>query len=285
MDLRSLRYFVAALEEGSISAAATRMHIAQPSISVAVAKLESQLDTQLLVRGRQGVHATRDGEILYQQAKSLLQHAQAITHLFETDEKQPSIEINVSPTVSLHHLGVLMALIQGHFPKLQCRIKRDSISADIHILPEYQVAPESIFIPMAQESYQLIIPKNNVLSFAETLRLEDLQGERFIMRSFCERNQELIAFLESTNTKLETVAEVDNEEWAMMLVEQGLGCSILPISRAGTHQRNFVGRSLQTTLGDIALERTVGIAMDYTLTQQPRMQALIDILRQQPWPA
>ncbi|MDX5435152.1 MAG: LysR family transcriptional regulator, partial [Halomonas sp.] len=43
MDVRSLRYFIAAYEGGSISAAARRCHVAQPSISTALAQLEERL--------------------------------------------------------------------------------------------------------------------------------------------------------------------------------------------------------------------------------------------------
>ena len=61
MDLRSLRYFVSAVEKGSISAAAEFCHIAQPSISHAINQLESEFDFRLLVRSKKGVSLTQQG--------------------------------------------------------------------------------------------------------------------------------------------------------------------------------------------------------------------------------
>ncbi len=65
MDIRSLRYFIAAYEGGSISAAARRCHVAQPSISTALAQLEEHLGTPLFERHRRGITPTEEGHRLY----------------------------------------------------------------------------------------------------------------------------------------------------------------------------------------------------------------------------
>ena len=61
MDLRSLRYFVASFEEGSISGAARRCNVAQPSVSHAVQKLEAVLGAQLFQRSVTGLTPTPAG--------------------------------------------------------------------------------------------------------------------------------------------------------------------------------------------------------------------------------
>ena len=72
MDLRQLRYFVAAIEEGSLQAAAERMNVAQPALSRRVRDLEAGLGCDLLVRGARGVAPTRAGTTLYREALLLL---------------------------------------------------------------------------------------------------------------------------------------------------------------------------------------------------------------------
>lgn len=281
MDLRALRYFVTTVETGSISSAANSLHIAQPSVSMAISKLESELGTQLLRRSKSGTNPTPDGETLYRQAKSLLHHAEAITLLFTDSNLSKTLTIAVSPTVSLNHLGRLIKQLNTHFPKLQCRVKRDDANADFHILPAQQVKDEALFLPMITEQYQLIVPKHNILAYAETVSIGDLHGQRFILRSFCERNQEFLAFLQQTGTVIDIIAEVDNEEWAMQMVEQGLGSTILPLSDTDADDRKFIARNIDMDLEDFRLERTVGIAVDYNLLNQTWIQEIVDLLRQQ----
>ena len=61
VSLQQLRYFVVVAEEGQITAAARRLHMAQPALSQAIHALERDLGVDLLDRGRQGVTPTAAG--------------------------------------------------------------------------------------------------------------------------------------------------------------------------------------------------------------------------------
>jgi DNA-binding transcriptional LysR family regulator len=63
-----LRYFVTVADEGQITRAAAKLHIAQPALSLAVAQLESELGVKLLTRHPRGVTLTHAGRILYEKA-------------------------------------------------------------------------------------------------------------------------------------------------------------------------------------------------------------------------
>ncbi|MBV0934304.1 LysR family transcriptional regulator [Marinobacterium weihaiense] len=73
MDLRSLRYFLAVAEQGGFTAAAERLHIAQPAVSMAIRKLEQTLDLQLFDRQERRVRLTDEGEVLARHARHILQ--------------------------------------------------------------------------------------------------------------------------------------------------------------------------------------------------------------------
>ena len=77
MDLKQLRYFKAVIEAGGFSAASRQLHIAQPSLSIAVRKLEKELDLTLLHRGERRVSPTTEGEVLLGHARQLLAMAEA----------------------------------------------------------------------------------------------------------------------------------------------------------------------------------------------------------------
>ena len=60
---RHLRYFVTVVEEGQITRAAAKLHMAQPALSQAIADLESRLGLRLLIRHTRGVALTPNGEV------------------------------------------------------------------------------------------------------------------------------------------------------------------------------------------------------------------------------
>lgn len=77
VDLKQLGYFVAIVEEGSISAAAKQLHISQPPLSAQLRRLEEELGVPLIERGPRHVTPTEAGRALYRQAKRLLLLADA----------------------------------------------------------------------------------------------------------------------------------------------------------------------------------------------------------------
>ena len=72
MDLRRLRLFLAVVDHGGFTAAATAVHVAQPALSLGVRELERELDALLLVRSRKGVVLTPAGEALVEPARRAL---------------------------------------------------------------------------------------------------------------------------------------------------------------------------------------------------------------------
>ena len=74
MDLRQLRYFVGIVQAGSLSRAADQMHVAQSAISHHLARLESELERQLVTRSPKGIELTEAGSVLYRHSESILRH-------------------------------------------------------------------------------------------------------------------------------------------------------------------------------------------------------------------
>ncbi|MCX7779458.1 MAG: LysR family transcriptional regulator [Negativicutes bacterium] len=72
MDIRQLRYFLAIAEEGQISGAAKRLHIAQPPLSQQLKQLETELGVQLVERGSRKIQLTEAGRALRNRAEQIL---------------------------------------------------------------------------------------------------------------------------------------------------------------------------------------------------------------------
>ena len=73
MDIRQLKYFLAIAQEGQITAAAEKLHIAQPPLSYQLKLLEKELGVKLVVRGPRSVSLTGPGELLRKRAEQILE--------------------------------------------------------------------------------------------------------------------------------------------------------------------------------------------------------------------
>ena len=98
LDLTTLRMFVEVCDAQSIKRVAEREQVDPSSITKRLSKLEDQLKTQLLKRGRQGVQATPEGALLSEQARRLLKEAQNLSDKF----MQRNVRLTGKLTIASH---------------------------------------------------------------------------------------------------------------------------------------------------------------------------------------
>lgn len=72
MDIRVLRYFLAAAEQQSISGAAQKLHVTQPTLSRQFMELEEELGHTLFVRSNRKLRLTSKGKLFYERARSIV---------------------------------------------------------------------------------------------------------------------------------------------------------------------------------------------------------------------
>ena len=72
MDIRTMQYYLAVVREGTISAAAQALHVAQPSLSHQMKELEEELDATLFVRGNRKITLTEEGMVLRKRAEEMV---------------------------------------------------------------------------------------------------------------------------------------------------------------------------------------------------------------------
>ena len=292
MDLKSLGYFVAAVETGSITAAAARCYIAQPSISAAIFKLESELNVTLLVRQKRGVSVTAAGQELYDSAKNLLNHAQSIKNRFNDQESQQTLIIEVSHAIAFEYLNQLINVIRLDNSHIQIKLIRPqqgslltaNTNADIRLTMEQSVQADEEFIAAWSDRYCLIIPHQHPLAHEGTITIKQLNNIPFINRSFCDRSQAMVDFLNEHQIQLNYVADVENEEWAVSLVASGLGLSIVPLPCHPSASQTVKNNEYKAVpIGEIEglqdFERRIGIAIHYSKYTQPIFKDLARTLK------
>ncbi|SGY85320.1 Transcriptional regulatory protein [Moritella viscosa] len=283
MDLKALKYFVAAVDAGSITGASKQCFVAQPSITIAINKLESEFDTVLLTRHKKGVTPTSAGQQFYQHSKALLNQAGAMFDYFNPQQSRQTITIAVQADISLVYLKRLMSQLQQHCPQWLLHLTSDN-TADIYLGSDYpndylncdRKKSLATFHPLWQDQYYLIIPNNHSLSFKTHVTLEQLHGVAMIERRQCNNMCLLMDYMREL--QIERVASVDTEEWALALVEQQIGLLLAPLTTEQLEHENYTAIPISNITGVEKIERQVGITLASNRLQQPDFMALINRL-------
>ena len=113
MTLQQLRYVVEISRCGSITAAAQRLFIAQPSLSKAIRELESELGITIFERSRSGVIFTADGMELLGQARLILEQTTTLKEHFSTTEKKDKPCLSVSAQHYIFMIDAVNDMMNG----------------------------------------------------------------------------------------------------------------------------------------------------------------------------
>lgn len=123
MELRQLRYVVAVAEEGTFTAAAARVHVAQPAISQQIARLEAELGTPLFDRSDRRVRLTSAGEAFVSHARAALAATTAAADVVGTmlGELSGDLHLGTIPSPPDWLLEQVGAYAERH-PKVRLRV-------------------------------------------------------------------------------------------------------------------------------------------------------------------
>ena len=194
MEFQQLRYFVAVAESGKFTAAARDLHVAQPSVSKQVRKLEAELGAVLLERGKSGVALTDAGAILLPWAKRVLADldgARSEVAGLATLERgrlsvgaTPSLSTVLLPRVlaAFHaeHPGITLSVVEAGSRDLVDRLAAGDLDLALVILP---LPHEELFetTPLIREELVLAVAKTHPLARRKTVRVSDLRGVPLVM--------------------------------------------------------------------------------------------------------
>lgn len=121
MDIRHLKYFIAISEERSLSAAAQRLRVAQPSLSQHVIKLEEELGVSLVCRSPRGILLTEEGHLLARHAREIVHNMDDCIEEMKAAGGivQGQVTFGMPPSVSMVMSVPLAETIRVECPKVR----------------------------------------------------------------------------------------------------------------------------------------------------------------------
>ncbi len=274
MELRMLRYFISVYEELSLSAAAKRCFVAQPSISTAIQQLEAELGQHLFIRHSKGVSPTRAGKILYPYAINVLGDIQTMQGMFQEKRSQLPLKIAVMPFLSGKRIGQIIKELLDTIHGLDLTIVDWNEEADARIVSSTMIHQDESFHKLWQDKYVLALPKGHPLATNKTIQLRQIDGLPFISRTFCDALDSWNYAIQKHGIQINTKATFSNEEYALDLVAAGLGVSVVP-----SHSTVLRTDIVTCNISDVNLERIVGLAskIDHPLPFQ--LTTIVDNFR------
>jgi len=208
MTLTELRYIVALAQEQHFGRAAERCHVSQPTLSIAVKKLEEELSAVLFERGKQGVQATPLGERIVAMAGLMLDQAAAIKDVADSDKDQLQgpLALGTLPTIGPYLLPQFIPLLQQTAPQLSLYIEEGNETSltlklrngelDAILVTEPFTEPDVVTQSLFDEPFVLLLPADHKLAGKTLIAAADLDPAEMLLlgEGDCFREQVLAAF-------------------------------------------------------------------------------------------
>src|SRR5919201_6820395 len=187
MDIRELRYFSAVFGERSLTAAARRCYVSQPSISAAITNLEAELGTTLFTRKKKGVAPTAPAEQFHVLARRIIDEAEAARNLFRKPATRQALTLGLMRTLDMRRTIALLKPLTDN-ADLALRLVGANEAADARIISKRMLTTDEHFVRLWVERYVAALPPSHSLTCKDRLRTSDLAGVPLVDRCHCENS-------------------------------------------------------------------------------------------------
>jgi DNA-binding transcriptional LysR family regulator len=243
MEMHQVRYFLAVARTLNFTKAADECHVAQPSLTRAIKLLEGELGGDLFRRERPRAMLTPLGERMYPLLKQCYDSAQSARSLAAmiNEGEVGALKIAVSSSIELGLILKEVNELRRSFSEVELKILRGTGAQ----LVEYLKAGEAELAVAASigeawdrldtwklfdEPFDMVFNRGHRLANHETIGLEDLKQERFLLRSHCEKGADLAELLRASGLNADNRHEVSSDQDLLALLDANIGIGFLPRS-------------------------------------------------------
>lgn len=243
MELRVLKYFLAVAQEQSITRAANRLHVTQPTLSRQLIDLEEELNCRLFVRGSRSVRLTDEGILLKKRAEEILEMVEKTQSEFASGDGTVCGDIHIGggetdairllAQIAFHlrseHPGIKFILHSGNAEDVTERLDKGLLDFGVLIQPADVSKYNSIDLPV-RDVWGVIMRKDSPMASRRTIRRSDLLDVPLLFSKQAVRRtasmNEFTAWFGDDYDKLNVVATFNLIYNASIMVEEGLGYAV-----------------------------------------------------------
>lgn len=262
MELRHLRYFCAVAEEKSFTVAAHRLHVSQSGVSGQVRDLERELGVSLFRRHQRKISLTSEGAVFFHEAQEILERVNRATETVTqaAQGRFGRLSIGLCGPATASFLPRLIREFRKRYPGILLSLKdlepaqqpQALVDGDIDIgftrgLPiahRGTLASELLF----REPLMAVLPRGHSLEHAETIALQDLAEDRFILYARENAPELFDAIVSLCKRARFSTRIVDSPRlWhsVLTMIEAGEGVSVVPACVQQLRSRELVFKPLR----------------------------------------
>ena len=241
MEVHQLRYFCAVARHGTFTRASEVEHVAQPSLSQQILKLESELGARLFDRLPRSARLTVFGKAFLPKAERILRELQeAKSELREmTGNEKGEVVVGIIPTIAAYLLPKLLngfaarhplisiKIVEDITPTLLQRLHEGTLDMAVAALPVSgsELASEKLF----EEKFYAVLPEKHRHSARASISLTELGNEPFLVlkEGHCFRDS-LIAACNKSKMSPSVAFESGQFATILAMVAAGMGVSAVP---------------------------------------------------------
>ena len=246
MTLTELRYIVAVARERHFGRAASACYVSQPTLSVAIKKLEEELGVLLFERGAGDVAVTPTGRVIVEQAQRVLEEAARIKEIAQAgrDPLAGPLRVGAIYTIGPYLFPRLVPVVRRNAPTMQLIIaenythvlatmlKQGEVDAIVVALPFVEQGVE--VRPLYDEPFLVAMPQGHPFEKKKQVSAEELEKESLLLlgAGHCFRDQvlDLCSKVSRSASGLQRTLEGGSLETIRQMVASGVGITVLPSS-------------------------------------------------------
>ncbi|MCA9755392.1 MAG: LysR family transcriptional regulator [Candidatus Eisenbacteria bacterium] len=288
MNLTELETFVRAVQEGSLSAAARKLHVSQPAVSTRLRKLEQSVGEPLLLRTGRGVTLTPAGSHLYSRALPMLEELLRLGQEVTGDGPlRGRLQLAATDIVAVHHLPPVLRKLRRRHPRLELAVFVEGTSGLLDLLETgaTEIAVGTLPVDPARfearalfhDPLVVVGPPKHSLARARKVSPEDVAGETWILHKSTSVTRRLVeGFFGALGLSLRVEMEISSPEAIRELVRSGLGLSVLP--EAAVRRDIGSGRLARIPVQGFVIDRSSGWIVRRARPLSSAATALRDLL-------
>lgn len=238
MEIRVLRYFVAAAQEESMTKAAIKLHVTQPTLSRQLAQLEDELGQKLFQRTNYSIYLTTEGKILYKRALDILSMVDRTVDEFDAmkDFNGGDVYIGCAESEGISYVGKAAKQLRDSYSNIRFHLYSGNAEAvterldkgllDFSVVVQEIDTAKYVSLPIpSKDIWGLIMRKDSLLAKKSEICLEELLDLPLIL-SRQGITAEMPDWFQKNQDRLNVVATYDLLYNASILVKEGLGYAL-----------------------------------------------------------
>lgn len=291
LSLKQVRYFIATADAGQVSQAAIALNVSQSAVTAAVKQLEESLKVELFQRLASGMALTAEGARFLHHARNIMAAVNTAQHAPLTEGATPSgtVRLGVSYTVAGYFLPRHFARFARGYPRIRAELHelprnaiegglRDgSLDLAVMLVSNLQDKKHLTFETLLRSRRRLWLPVEHPLLTAETISLEDVAREPYVMLTVDEANLTASRYWKPTGLRPNITIKTSSVEAVRSLVADGMGVTVLSdmVYRPWSLEGQRI--ELRNVAADIPT-MDVGLAWNRTRPQSPAARTFHDFL-------